>query len=81
MIPEKSPPPTDGVWHWKQCYFNVGDPITWRNWHDLEPRAGKVTGIKVNRMGRVSYFVGATFVMIEDVSRVERDDGTSRMRP
>jgi len=80
-IPEKVNPPTDGVWHWKHCYFHVGDPISWRNWTDIEPRAGKVTNVKANRMGRISYFCGDSFILIEDVSRVGREDGTSRTRP
>ncbi len=77
QIPEeKTPPPEPNApWHWKKRYYDVGDPITWKHWAKDCNDVGMVTGIKINQMGRVSYWVNRQLVLIEDVGRAVRGYG------
>lgn len=69
ITPKKSPWPIDGVFHFKQCYFEAGDEITWQDWSSTKPEEGTVTKVKVNMKGRISYFVDERFVLTEEVAR------------
>jgi len=55
------------VWHWRKPYFKLGDRVFVR-------RMGKhvtVTGLKVNRYGRVSYLTrGERLYLLEDLAPV-----------
>lgn len=59
--PQKSPPPSDNVWHWKHCYFAVGDQITARG------DSHTITRIFTNKYGRVSYYSGNHFFLLEEL--------------
>jgi hypothetical protein len=54
-LPGKSPFPKGGCWRWSHRYFDVGDSITWLN-NDGEVRVAKVSRIKKNHFGRISYY-------------------------
>lgn len=81
LPPDKVPLPTDGVWHWRKRYFDVGDAIKFRNIGEQQDQHGIVTAIKMNNKGRVSYFVKDRFVLTEDVSRAARGTETSNTAP
>jgi hypothetical protein len=75
-LPAKSPFPKGGCWSWGQRYFDVGDSIKWLN-SDGEVRTGKVSRIKKNNFGRISYYATESrtefVIFTESVALAQKD--------
>jgi len=68
VVKSKFPAPGQSVDYTKR-YFDVGETIHF--WEAIKPKpaSGKITKIKCNSFGRVSYEVGALLIFPEDVMR------------
>jgi hypothetical protein len=71
----KTPLPKKGkrraLWHWGKRYFDVGDKIRWTRWifSDGRIHTGRVTQIRRNGFGRVSYRIRHREIMTEDIAK------------
>jgi hypothetical protein len=59
--------PKNGPWHWRRRYFNEGDIVKFCVSSTQERGKGKVTRVKTNKWGRISYEVLGRYVLIENI--------------
>ena len=81
-LPKKSdrPRPNSRTWDRHKRYFDVGDRIEWKSPNDGELKAGVISGIKVNKFGRVSYYCGGELIFLEEIREALRRKTNPRRR-
>lgn len=66
----EKPPRGNAHWHWRSCYFSVGDAIEWICTRTNKRRFGTLAHVKKNPMGRISYISNkGDLIFIEHVAK------------